>query len=94
MILCSIFLPVYSFKGEKQKLCINCKYFKKNFLSNNKIGKCSLFPREETNRYHLVDGSPNIPEIEYTYCSIAREHDYMCGKTGTLFVKKEWPIIL
>jgi len=86
MFLCFI-LPVFSFEGDKQKLCMNCKYFKKNFLSDNKFGKCSLFPREETTTYYLVDGSPNRPE-DYYYCSTAREYDSMCGKTGTLFIKK------
>lgn len=84
ILFCSI-LPIVSFN---EKLCMNCKYFKNSFFRDNKFGKCSLFPKEETNKYHLVDGSPSIPETEYTYCSTARSYDDMCGTDGFYFVKK------
>jgi len=85
IILFCYVLPIFSLQ---EKLCVNCKYFKKTFLSDNKFGKCSLFPKEETTKYHLVDGSSNKPETEYTYCSIARSYNDMCGSDGFYFSKK------
>jgi len=88
ILFCSV-LPIFSFTFlEKQKMCANCKYFKKNYFSVNHLGKCSLFPLEKTNRY-LIDVSAIRTDDDYTYCSIARESEYMCGKKGELFIKKK-----
>ena len=41
-------LPIFSLTFlEKEKMCMNCKYFKKNYFSVNHLGKCSLFPIEK-----------------------------------------------
>ena len=67
----------------KPKLCIDCKYFTKNlFFMPNKFGKCSLFLKEQEDDDFLVNG---IRNIEYYYCSTARNYDSMCGKEGTLY---------
>ena len=87
ILLCSV-LPIFSSFLEKQKMCTNCKYFKKNYFSVNHLGKCSLFPLEKTNRY-LIDVPSIRTDDDYTYCSIARGSEYMCGKKGDLFVKKK-----
>ena len=88
MILFSLLLPILSFKIGKQHLCINCKHFKKDFLSDDKFGKCSLFKKEITNYDYLVDGySKQIKD--YYYCSTARQSEDMCGKKGILFEKKK-----
>ena len=78
ILICGV-LPIFSFEPLKQKMCTNCKYFKNNYFSVNHLGKCSLFPLEKTNR----------TDADYTYCSIARGSDYMCGKKGDLFIKKK-----
>jgi hypothetical protein len=82
-------LPIFSFTfSKKQKMCANCKYFKKNYFSVNHLGKCALFPLEKTNRY-LIDVPAIRTDADYIYCSIARESEYMCGKKGELFIKKK-----
>ena len=88
ILLCGA-LPIFSFTFlEKQKMCMNCKYFKKNYFSANHLGKCSLFPLEKTSRY-LIDVPANKTDFDYTYSSIARGSEYMCGKKGELFIKKK-----
>jgi len=84
IIICSIILPILSFKEVKPKLCINCKYF----ITDNKtgkFGKCSLFPQKEGKINVLVNG---INEEEYRYASIARERNDMCGEEGNMYKKK------
>ncbi len=78
-LILDCFIPVLSFFPEKQKMCTNFKYYKKNYFSANHLGKCSLFPLEKTNRY-LIDVPAITTDADYTYCSIARESEYMCGK--------------
>lgn len=80
-----LFLPILSLKP---KLCINCKYFIKDYLSNDKFGKCSLFPKKENDIYMLVSGIPEDKNLEYHYCSVSREIVNMCGKEGKLYKKK------
>jgi hypothetical protein len=87
LIICSFILPFCVSKEMKTRLCIDCKYFTKDFLNNNKFGKCSLFPIEEYNKCFLVD-RVNIQNIRYSFCSIARSRDDMCGEKGKLFIKK------
>ena len=88
LILFSILLSPFSASKlipNKPKLCIDCKFFKKDLFSN-KYGKCSLFTTEEDNKYFLVDGIDRN-RIEYQYCAIARKYDDMCGKEGKFYVK-------
>ena len=56
IIICSIIIPVFSLKEiipvfslkeTTPNLCINCKFFMNNFISGNKYGKCSLFPKRQ-----------------------------------------------
>lgn len=69
-----------------EKFCINCKHFKPAFLSDNEFGKCSVFPREKSNKIdYLISGKP---KLEYSYCSTARGDEDMCGPTGKYFEKK------
>lgn len=88
LILFSILLSPFStskLTPNKPKLCIDCKFFEKDSLSN-KYGKCSLFTTEEATKSFLVDGIDRT-RIEYQYCSIARKYDYMCGEEGKFYVK-------
>jgi len=68
---------------EKPKLCINCKYYKNNFLFQDPdYGKCSLFTRKIND--NLVTGITNYNK-DYYYCSTAREFDNMCGKDAKYY---------
>lgn len=70
----------------KPKLCINCKFFKNNFILGSELGKCSLFPIIENNDYFLVNG---MKKFDYKYCSTLRENDNYCGKDGKLYKEKK-----
>jgi hypothetical protein len=78
-------LPIFSLKIDKPKLCVNCKYFVK-YGTNHIYGKCSLFPKINNN--YLVTGNEEDKSEHYTYCSIARSNDDMCGKEGMKYKKK------
>lgn len=83
-------LSIFSENLIKPKLCIDCKFFIKDFFTSSKFGKCSLFPRdsiEEYNKYFLVNGKKNNKNIDNYFCSTAREFDNMCGKEGKLHEK-------
>jgi len=84
LIICSIFLPGLSLKKTLPKFCINCKYFINSVSSDNKHGKCALFPKEENSLNFLVSG---VVDNDYYYCSITRKHDDMCGKEGKKYKK-------
>ena len=86
IMYCIMFSPFFT-KALKPNLCINCKFYKRNFLSGNKFGKCLLFPREVSNDYIFVDGT-NSKKKEYYYCSTARTTHHMCGEEGLFFNKK------
>lgn len=91
VIVSLMILSSFSAMQIKPKFCIDCKFFKKDSsicsFNNNKYGKCSLFENEEENNYFLVDGIDNSKK-EYTYCSIARKYENMCGKEGKFYKKK------
>jgi hypothetical protein len=73
------------------KLCINCKYFiSPDFFTDNKFGKCELFPKKiENGGDFYVTGEKEEEEIEYSYCSIARKNENNCGVSGKKYVKKQ-----
>ena len=81
-ILCSIFLPVFSLNEITPKFCINCKFFKKKFGSDDKYAKCLLFTNIQYDKDYLVTG---LKHIDYYFCSTARDCDNMCGKEGKMF---------
>jgi len=73
----------------KPKLCINCQFFTKGFFTDNNFGRCLMFPKEEElDDNFLVTGIKGKKNIEYTYCSIARNVDSKCGKEGRFYEKK------
>jgi hypothetical protein len=65
-----------------EKLCKNCKFFKKKLFDENKFGHCTRFPFQATNNYFLVDGVKDTSPTSYHYCSTARSFDHMCGPEG------------
>jgi len=71
----------------KPKLCVNCKFFRRDFFGDE-FGKCALFTNEVYNDSFLVTGIREPKTIDYNYCSIARKYDHMCGKEGRQYVKK------
>jgi hypothetical protein len=70
-----------------RNLCLSCKFYKKDFLSDKQFGKCLLFPQEKSNNYIFVDGTKDN-KIEYYYCATARNLDHMCGEEGKFYNKK------
>jgi hypothetical protein len=87
-IVCFNILSLFSANPIKPKLCVDCKFFTKDFFTSNKFGKCSLFPYREYNDSFLVDGIKENKNIEYHYCSTSRMYDNMCGEKGKLFENK------
>jgi len=82
-----IILGLFFVDALKPNLCINCNFYKKDRLTNNKFGKCLLFPQETTSDYFFVDGI-NKKKIDYHYCATARNLHHMCGEEGQFFIKK------
>lgn len=68
-----------------EKLCKNCKFFKKKLFDENKFGHCTRFPFQATNNYFLVDGVKDTSPTSYHYCSTARSFDHMCGPEGKYY---------
>ena len=87
--LFSNIFPIFCVEINKPKLCTDCKYFKKDYLTSKKFGKCSFYPIPKYNDYYLVDGSKEVFEYNYHYCSTARNFEHMCGKEGKHFKNKE-----
>ena len=83
LIACSIILPIFSLKEFRPNICINCKFFTNNIGSDNKYGKCLLFPKDTNGISFLVTG--NKEADDHSYCSTARTHDDMCGKEGKMY---------
>ena len=65
--------------------CVDCQFFKKDFLTDPKFGKCMRFPKEVHPDYYWVTGIKENPKIEYYYCAVARDVDSMCGMQGNKF---------
>ena len=86
-IISTIILSQFSTSKNTPKLCINCKFYTKDFFTFSEFGKCSLFPREIDNDSFLVNGIANN-NIEYYYCSTSRQSDRMCGTEGKFYEKK------
>ena len=89
IVICSVIIPVFSVKEITPNLCINCKFFMNDFISGNKYGKCSFFPKTETKMDidYLITGSKK--DSTYQFCSIARDYDDMCGKEGKKYIKNK-----
>ena len=75
---------------ENINFCINCKYLIPDsfFFKNNDFAKCALYNNVKDDNNYLVTGKIKKKNIEYTYCSICRDHEDMCGKEGKDFISK------
>ena len=89
IIILSLIIPVLSLTELQPKLCVNCKFFMNNFISGNKYGKCSFFPKREMT-IDLVTGIKK--DSNYQFCSIARDYDDMCGKEGKKYINNRYNI--
>jgi hypothetical protein len=78
--------------NENVKFCKDCKYFLPNkflFITNNEFGKCALYNKINKNdENYLVTGKKKKDIIEYSYCSICRNSENMCGKEGKDFISR------
>lgn len=71
-----------------EKICKDCKFFKKDFFTETKFGHCTNFPNQPTNDYSLVDGVKEMPLTSYHYCATARKFADMCGPEAKYFESK------
>ena len=75
-----------------QNFCVDCKFYISDsylFGSGKEFGKCKLYyDVKDYDRDFLVTGIKKEIKKKYTYCSICRDNDDMCGKQGIQFVKK------
>ena len=74
--------------NQDEKICKNCKFFKKDFAADTKFGHCSHFPTEQINNYYLVDGYKDKSPTSYHYCATARSSDRMCGPEGKYYERR------
>lgn len=76
---------------ENINFCKDCKYFLpyRFLITNNDFAKCALYNKVKKNdENYLVTGKIKKEDIEYTYCSICRNNEDMCGKEGKDFISK------
>ncbi len=64
------------------KICINCRNFIGFNLVGNKYGKCKVFPIIKEEDEYLIKC-----EIDYYYCSDARENENKCGENALKYVE-------
>ncbi len=69
------------------KYCIDCQHFMPNPNGNNKFGKCAAFPNEQVNHY-LVIKEITVEDIDFRYCSTARNNDHLCGEKAKHYLPK------
>jgi len=81
-------VPALLTMNTKEKICKDCKYFKKEFFSETKFGHCSRFLNQPLNDYSLVDGVKDLSPASYHYCATARKFDDMCGPEAKYFESK------
>jgi len=84
------FIFLYLVSSENPKLCINCKFYTKDFFTQiigSEFGKCSRFIVEKKDSQFLVNGVKKIV-IEKHYCSTARMSDILCGEEGKFYEEK------
>ena len=65
------------------KLCMNCKHFKRDVFTPSRFGKCKKFLIIDKNVNYLIDGKRKEETKNMYYCSIARSSDNLCGENGT-----------
>ena len=69
------------------KFCVDCQYFRPDRSGKASFGKCERFPKEQKSDF-LVTKQIVEEEIDFTYCSVARNYESLCGEKA----KKYMPI--
>jgi hypothetical protein len=94
LLFLSIILSCTSVKHTKlikQKFCFNCKYFISDY-EDDKFAKCSLYPIIKEDNSYLVTGIDRQENVDYNYCTVARNFEKMCGENGNMhkrqYIKK------
>ena len=70
------------------KLCMNCKHFKKDIFTSSKYAQCKKFLIIDKNVNYLIDGKRKEETKNMYYCSTAREYSSMCGVEGKWYQAK------
>ena len=73
------------------KLCINCKHFKKDIFTPSKYAQCKKFLIIYKNVNYLIDGKRKEETKNLYYCSTARSFDNLCGEKGAGYEPKRVP---
>jgi hypothetical protein len=50
------------------------------------FSKCKRFPVKVEDNAFFVSGVSSPPAVEFTFCSVARSFDHICGKNGKYWV--------
>ena len=70
------------------KLCMNCKHFKKDIFTPSKYAQCKKFLIIDKNVNYLIDGKRKEETKNMYYCSTARSFVNLCGEEGTGYEAK------
>jgi hypothetical protein len=78
--------------NEVYKFCVDCVHFLPD-KSSVTYGKCKAFPKKDSIKkaetQYMVSGVLTDAELEFFYCSTARETESMCGRNGAQFQGKQ-----
>ena len=83
-----IILLFLSIVNAFDKLCMNCKHFKKDIFTPSKYTQCKKFLIIDKNVNYLIDGKRKEATKNMYYCSTARSFDHLCGEDGTGYEAK------
>ena len=83
IIMKIILLFCVSIVSALDKLCMNCKHFKKDIFTPSKYAQCKKFLIIDKNVNYLIDGKKQQKTENMHYCSTARKFDILCGENGT-----------
>ncbi len=70
----------------ESKFCVNCKF---HITADELLySKCNLYQKftKSAQINYLVTGQNSSEEIDYNYCTIARQFEDMCGKNGSKYI--------
>jgi hypothetical protein len=70
------------------KLCMNCKHFKKDIFTPSMFSQCKKFLIIDKNVNYLINGKK---KENMHYCSTARKYDILCGEEGSGYEPKRVP---
>ena len=87
-IIMKIILLFLSIVSGFDKLCMNCKHFKRDIFTPSRFGKCKKFLTIDDNVNHLINGKKQEKTENMHYCSTARKFDILCGEEGVGYEPK------